>query len=295
MAIELRDEMFAEYYTRGYLIFRNVIPPALLKDLRREAAKARELAYQVNGPQTQRIQPIAKYADKIDQRPFQDYCELPNLHDLVRRLLGLGYTHGHRDIMGLLLEPRDKSWNQGWHRDGIVEVPVDAQDAQLHKNLEQAVLDIRVWNQVNCALYNDCCTWYVPGSHLRLHDLPGERQTIGDKEITTDLDNASDEEREIRNIQHARGFPGAVQTQLGPGDYMVYRNFAWHCGNYVKYQPRATIHDVVQYHPQPGETYGHNWWDAKRAAIARMEDRKKAAAPGTAPVTGATNQPVALK
>ena len=33
--------------------------------------------------------------------------------------------------------------------------------------------------------------------------------------------------------------PGAVQVYLGPGDFMVYRNLAWHCGLYLPYQPRG--------------------------------------------------------
>lgn len=278
MAIELRDEMFSDYFARGFLILRNVIPAALLKDLRREAEKARNLAYELSGPMSQRIQPIAKFADKLDQKPFQDYCELQPLADAVNKLLGGKCTHGHVDVMGLLINPRDKPWNQGWHRDGPVEVPLAAQDKPLMMKIEEAMLDHRVWNQVNCALYNDCCAWYVPGSHLRARDLPGERQTIGDPEITSELDGLSNEEREIRNIQHARKFPGAVQTQLGPGDYMIYRNMAWHCGNYVHYQPRATIHDYIKYQAGPGENVWSGWWEAKQAAIARMEERKKAAA-----------------
>jgi hypothetical protein len=277
MAIEIRDEMFAEYFSRGYLILRNVIPPALLKDLRREAAKARDLAHSLHGPMSQRIQPIAKYADKVDQKPFQDYCELPDLTDAVSKLFGAKCTHGHRDIMGLLIEPKEKPWNQGWHRDGPVEVPLAAQDEPLMRRLDAFVLDLRAFNQVNCALYNDCSTWYVPGSHLRARDLPGERQTVGAPEVTSELEGMSNEEREVRNIQHARNFPGAVQTQLGPGDYMIYRNLAWHCGNYVPYTPRATIHDTIKF-VDPPEQHSGGWWEAKQVALARMEERKKAAA-----------------
>lgn len=273
--IELRDEMFTQYFTQGYLILRNVIPASLLTELRREADKARTMAWEIHGPSAQRLQPVEKYAERLNQRPFQDYCELPHLADAINSLLGGRYTHGHRNIMGILVNPRDVPWNQGWHRDGIVEVPVDAQDDILHKELERIVLDLRVWNQVNCALYNDSSTWYVPGSHLRLTDLPGERQTIGDASISKDLEGLSNEAREIRNIQHCRAFPGAVQTQLGPGDYMIYRNFAWHCGNYLNYQPRATIHDVCIYHAPADETTPRpDWPKAKREAIARMEARK---------------------
>lgn len=290
MAIELRDETFTDYFTRGFLILRNVIPAALLKDLRREAAKARDLAYELYGPMIQRIQPIAKFADKIDQKPFQDYYELQDLGDAVSKLLGAPCKHGLHEVMGLLIEPRDKPWNQGWHRDGPVEVPLAAQDDILMKKVDTMMLDHRTWNQVNCALYNDCCTWYVPGSHLRARDLPGERQTLGDPEITTQLEGLSNEEREIRNIRHARNFPGAVQTQLGPGDYMIYRNMGWHCGNYVHYQPRATIHDHVRYFAPPDEQNAMGWTEAKQAAVARLEHRKRAA-DGTTVASSSSAQP----
>ncbi|MCX5661175.1 MAG: phytanoyl-CoA dioxygenase family protein, partial [Planctomycetota bacterium] len=254
MKIELRDEMFSQYFTQGYLIFRNVIPGLLLKEMRKEADKARELAWELNGPSAQRLQPIEKYADRINQKPFQDYCELPNIAEMLTRLLGSGYTHGHRHLMGILVEPKEVPWNQGWHRDGPVEVPLEAQDEILRKKMDDTILNMRVWNQVNCALYNDACTWYVPGSHLRTRDLPGEVQSVGSPALSKDLEGLCNEEREIINIRHCRAFPGAVQTQLGAGDYMIYRNFAWHCGNYVPYQPRATIHDGAVYHYKDGES-----------------------------------------
>ena len=84
--------MIDEYLANGYQIFRNVIPPSLLADLRCQADIARDLAHQLNGRQTQRIQPLDQYGDRIDLQPFRDYVELPALKDAVEALLGPGYT-----------------------------------------------------------------------------------------------------------------------------------------------------------------------------------------------------------
>ena len=116
--------MIDEYLANGYQIFRNIIPPSLLADLRCQADIARDLAHQLNGRQTQRIQPLDQYGDRIDLQPFRDYVELPALKDAVEALLGPGYTHGHLHVMGLLVEPLDHPWHCGWHRDGVVEVPI---------------------------------------------------------------------------------------------------------------------------------------------------------------------------
>src|SRR5437016_6204113 len=123
MPFEFRDEMIHEYLASGYLILRGILPPLLLRDLRRECDKARRMAHELHGPQAQRIQPIVKYADKLDMKPFRDYAEIPALNDAIQRLLGPGYSYGYTDIIGILVEPVDRPWNLGWHRDGVVEVP----------------------------------------------------------------------------------------------------------------------------------------------------------------------------
>ena len=66
MGYHFEDWMVHEYHQKGFLIFRGIVPPALLTDLRREADRARALAYELNGPQTQRIQPLDQYAGDID-------------------------------------------------------------------------------------------------------------------------------------------------------------------------------------------------------------------------------------
>lgn len=272
MTFTFRDEWINQYLREGYLIFRRILPTTLVSDLRRECDKARAMAHEVSGPQAQRLQPVDRYADKLDLKPFKDYCELPVLRDAVTRLLGPS-THGHTHIMGILVEPRDRPWTIGWHRDAMVEVPLEAQDDLLRAKLQEVWYDLTQYNQVNCAIYADSCTWFVPGSHLRQHDLPGEEQSTGSiNALTSDL---SVVEAERINFEHCESFPGAVQVHLQPGDYMVYRNLAWHNGNYMPTQPRATLHDIVI---SRRTSNWSGWNDAKLAAIERMEKRKAEAA-----------------
>lgn len=270
MPFQFRDEWINQYTRDGYLVFRRILPATLVRDLRRECDKARALAHETSGPQAQRIQPVDRYADKLDLQPFKDYCELPELRDAVSKLLGSSSTHGHTNMMGILVEPKDRPWTIGWHRDGVVEVPLEAQDDILREKLKEVWFDLTQYNQVNCAIHADSCTWYVPGSHFRQRDLPGERQTTGElDEVTRHLSAA---EAERINFEHCESFPGAVQVHLQPGDYMVYRNLGWHTGNYVPTQPRATLHDIVVC--QSATNWWSGWGEAKLAAVERMEKRK---------------------
>ena len=271
MAFQFEDWMIHHYMREGYIIFRHVIPDTLLSDLRREGDKVRDLAHQLNGPQTQRIQPLERYGDQINLAPFKAYVELDDIHRAVTALLGNGYTPANIDIMGLLVEPQNSPWHCGWHRDGVVEVPLEARDDELKAYLAKLWYDLRFYNQVNCALYADSSTWYVPGSHLRAYDLPGEKQSTQDPSLRAGPETWSNEKMEQYVLKHCRDMPGAIQTHLDPGDFMIYRNLAWHCGLYLPYQPRATIHDIVSHKDR--DPWQEEWAKVKQAAIQRMKNR----------------------
>jgi hypothetical protein len=81
----------------------------------------------------------------------------------------------------------------------------------------------------------------------------------------------SNAEAERFYLDHCQQFPGAVQMHLGPGDFMVYRNLGWHNGNYVTYQPRATIHDIVRY--ELGSNWS-GWQQTKQEAVQRLKARQ---------------------
>ncbi|MBT4137589.1 MAG: hypothetical protein HOE48_06715 [Candidatus Latescibacteria bacterium] len=271
---EFEDWMVNHYWSNGYMVLRQIIPGSLLRDLRNAADRARALAYRIKGPQTQRIQPLVTYADDLDLQPFYNYCELPELVDAIHKLMGPEYRHHNINNMGLLVDPDGHSWNQGWHRDAVVEVPEPVQsDSEFRSTLEEVWFNRRLFNQVNCAIYNDSCLWYVPGSHARQRDLPGEIQTIRADHLPKWHDDTSETEFEKTCYLHAATFPGAQQMHLIAGDYMLYRSNAWHCGNYLSYQPRATIHDSCVY--QEGDfvpNYRKRWAQVKEDAKARYAE-----------------------
>ena len=238
MAFAFSDRHIEDYHIRGYTVFRQILPPSLIADLRLAADRARELAREERGPQAQRLQPLRSY--DIDQQPFINYAELPELVDALRQVLTPRHFHGDRGFMGILLEPAESSWCTAWHRDWRDNIPgLDL------TRWESSFSDINLFNQVNCALYEDCSTWFVPGSHLR-RDLPGEVDRFPDRPIPRpDFDGMEEAAREHAGLDYCRSMPGAVQTQLEAGDYCLYRNTLWHLGNYVPYRKRATIHDGV--------------------------------------------------
>ena len=238
MAFTFTDRHIEEYRTQGYTVFRRILPPSLVADLRRVCAEARGIARENRGPQAQRLQPIADYP--LDQRPFLDYVELPVLNDAIQRLLSPAYRVGGPRFLGVLFEPADLPWCTPWHRDwrdNVVGLDLARWD--------RIFADARYLNQVNCALYDDACTWVVPGSHLR-RDLQREVERFPDRPIPgPDLEGKSYIEREWICREYVESMPGARQLHLAAGDFCLYRNSLWHLGNYVPYAQRATLHDAV--------------------------------------------------
>lgn len=236
MPFTFTDAHIEEYHTLGYTVFRQILPPSLIRDLRRETDRAREIARKRSGGQVQRLQPVSQY--DLDQESFIDYAELPELVDAIARVLTPRHRHGNRDFLGVLLEPRDLPWCTHWHRDwrdNIAGLPLAMWD--------EVFSDIDLFNQINCALYEDGSTWVVPGSHLR-RDLPREIALFPDRPIRVpDLKDREAEEREALCLAYCRRMPGGVQLHLDAGDFALYRNTLWHIGNYVPYRKRATIHD----------------------------------------------------
>jgi hypothetical protein len=233
MTFTFSDQHIDEYRTLGYTVFHQILPPTLIADLRRSADQARAIARLEHSPQAQRLQPVSKY--EIDQQPFIDYAELAPLKDAIHRLLSPQHNHGNRDVFGILLEPANEPYCTQWHRDWRDNAP----NLDLDK-WDEHFLDDRYFNQINCALYGDSCTWVVPGSHLR-RDLQREIERLPERPIA----GLSSIERECACLDYVRSMPGAVQLHLEAGDFCLYRNTLWHLGNYVPYRQRATLHDSV--------------------------------------------------
>ena len=236
MTFRYSEQNRVEYITDGFTILHDIIPATLLTDLRRETDRARQLARHRSGPQAQRLQPVYAY-EELNARPFRDFLGLAGMRDAVEGILGP--DHRQSDIMGVLLEPAQDAWCTAWHRDWGYNAPHVDLDAFF-----KAVTDVRMFNQLNAALYDDHSLWVVPGSHNR-HDTDDERAAFTaipppPPALTGDM---SAEEREAACLEYVRRMPCAVPVTLFAGDVAFYRACQWHIGNYVPYTRRATLHD----------------------------------------------------
>jgi ectoine hydroxylase-related dioxygenase (phytanoyl-CoA dioxygenase family) len=202
-----------EYHRQGYTIFEAILPTSLIADLRRACDAARSLARERSGAQTQRLQPVFD----IDTVPFAAFTQLPALVDALQRTLSPRHTCTH-EALGVLLEPAELPWCTAWHRDwrdNIFGLDLDRWEADLR--------DVDLFNQLNCALYENGSTWVVPGSHLR-GDLPRETARFPDRPIAgPDLDGLDAVSRERSCLQYCASLTGATQLHLAAGDLCVIR------------------------------------------------------------------------
>jgi hypothetical protein len=240
MAFEFCDSYTEQYHRDGYTVFPKILPPSLISDLRREVERGLKIARQKGGPNAQRLQPISNHPE-LEQKPFQDYCELPALVDAVKQIIGPEAWIGGPLRMGVLYEPAERPWATAWHPDF----------GPLQKRMDPAMFarmrtDFRYFHQVNCALYEDNCTWYVPGSHHRA-DFADEVPLARDYpwQIGMDQETLSIEELERFCLAYVQSMPRAIRLHLDAGDFGLYRNHGFHLGFYVPYKKRATLHDSV--------------------------------------------------
>ncbi|MEK8051128.1 phytanoyl-CoA dioxygenase family protein [Ideonella sp. DXS22W] len=264
MAFVFSDQHIGEYHTRGYTVFRDLIPPRLLADLRREADRGRPIARRLAGGNAQRLQPIAPH---LDMRPFDELDRLP----VLQQALAAIFEHdpgmvvdlsAAREHLGILYEPGDSPYCMGWHRDYRDLWPgIDLAKWQ------RLLLSPRMFNQTNVALYDDGCLWAVPGSHLR-GDTPGEIRRFPDRPIPyPDVSRLTPEAAELTCRDYVRSMPGAEQVRLNAGDFMLYRNTLWHIGSYVPYVKRATIHGALLT-PEYQDFFAHDFKPVLDAWVA---------------------------
>ena len=102
-----------------------------------------------------------------------------------------------------------------------------------------------VWfAQINCPLYYDSCTWYVPESVYRRNNTEVEKDLVAFSEDSLEQkpgESAIAAERRL--LRYCRAMPDAVQVHLAPGDFFIYRHCGLHLGNYSPDVKRVTIHD----------------------------------------------------
>ncbi len=250
-----------EFVETGLTILRGMIPPALLTELRTETDKAREIARQQHGGQTQRLQPVFAY-EALNPHPFRDFLNLLALHEAREQILGSEYEVSNN--MGVFFEPADQAWCTNWHRDWAHHVP--------HPDMELFFKTARTlggFNQFNAALHDDASLWVVPGSHER-KDTPEEVAAMGTIPASPPAFSPEmcSDEREAVCLAYARSMPRAKQVILEAGDVAFYCAAAWHIGCYTPTVPRATLHDNF---PVPAD---YVWREAVHRMRATQEDKK---------------------
>lgn len=226
-----------EFQQQGFTILRAILPPSLIADLRRQCERASEEVRRRDGPQAQRFQPVSAF--DVETGPFHDYRDLPALRHAFQGILGHQTSHGNVDTMGVLLEPANLPWCTAWHRDwrdNIAGLDLD--------DWRQVRDEPEMFNQINAPLYEDSCTWAVPGSHRRDDSADEAALFPGPPTRAPDLNGLSSEERERRCLDYCASMPHAQRLVLDAGDVALYRSTLWHLGNYIPYRRRATLHDT---------------------------------------------------
>jgi hypothetical protein len=243
MATKFTDEHMEQYERDGYTILRRLIPVSLLRELREMAAIGYAIAQREIGPQAQRLKPIVDY---LDCAPYYAFCELPELREALRGLVGLESVvgippgDGERLSASILYQPSASPHCTTWHRDWRDNGPGIDINVWRKRQSERAL-----FNQMNCALYEDGCTYAVPGSHAR-DDTDAEIELFPMRPIVgVDVSDMDACEAELACLSYVQSMPGAVQLMLFPGDCMIYRNSLWHIGTYAPYRKRATLHDYI--------------------------------------------------
>ncbi len=244
MSFKFTDQHIDDYHRLGYTIFRGLMPPALLSDLRGMAEEARRICFDKKGPQAQRLQPIKDF--DLDITPYHELAANPELGKAVKAIIGedawYAYPNQDKELAraGILFQPTEQPYCTHWHRDWR-----DNMAGMSLKAWEEQQNNIRLFNQVNAPFYDDNCLWVIPGSHLR-KDLPSEAARFPDRPIPgVDTKEMNTEEAEWACLEYCRSMPGAQQVWLSAGDFMLYRNTLWHIGNYTPHKKRATLHDGV--------------------------------------------------
>jgi ectoine hydroxylase-related dioxygenase (phytanoyl-CoA dioxygenase family) len=269
MSFTFTDRHVTDFYHHGYTVFREVVPAALITDMRRAGGRVEEVTRRDRGKNAARTSPIAALAGEVDIKPFRDYVELPALVDAVKRVLTPEHDISDLQTTAMFLTYLVGPSCQDWHRDlagGYVGIDDDEEWKVVSTNPT-------FFAQINCALYTDTCLWYVPGSAGR-PNTPGELGAAGPpydgKEgrgrlIDPDLVGKSDAEGERLCLDYCRRMPGGVNLVLEPGDFALYRPIGWHTGNYAPYRRRMTLHHTAW--SPPTRAWYARWFKRREAAL----------------------------
>ena len=250
---------------QGYLVLREVIPPARLEQLRADfetlVERQKRIWAQERGPDDPpggdwetRPQPRLVSYDKLIDEATASTVEVwlqESTLGVSRQLLSVPEAASVAGMM-LMCSPVRDHGPAAWHRDIH---PIDmAPLAGLQQDLLENGPKYLQWN---IALYDDNVLWVVPGSHRRLN-TEAENRSLSDNP--------------------RRALPGGIPVELNAGDAVVYINYMLHWGSNYSPTTRRTIHgghSIFPYYPDisfteflsPGARAAFTQWDGKSAAL----------------------------
>ena len=211
----------------GYLILREVIPPAQLQELRdtfeilveRQKGVWRRERKPDDPPggvfETHR-QPRVFFNEVLDAETANAaaFCLHENTLGVSHQLLQA--PEAAVTLMALMCSPPRDHGPARWHRDmdPVKQAPLRGLQVDMLRNAPGYV-------QWNIPLYDDNVLWAVPGSHLR-PDTEEEHH-----HMLTDPDSP---------------MPGGIPVELNAGDGVVYSNLILHWGSNYSAKLRRTIH-----------------------------------------------------
>ncbi|MCC7264590.1 MAG: phytanoyl-CoA dioxygenase family protein [Candidatus Latescibacteria bacterium] len=238
--MEVDPQFFRQH---GYVVLRNVVPPAQLAGLRdcfeTLVDKQRQVWAQRRGPNDPpggvwetSAQPRLLFNEVIDTptAAAADFCLHDHTLGVSRRLMGT--PEAALTAMFLMCNPVRDHGPAAWHRDVGPGHP-----APIDGLTEYIRLFGPAYVQWNIALWEDSVLWVVPGSHLRRNTEAEARQLAADPKVP---------------------LPGGLQVELGPGDGVAYTIPILHWGSNYSAKRRRIVH--LGYRAFGGEALSYVHW-----------------------------------
>ena len=263
-----------QFMDRGYLVFRNLIPPDKLDSMRagcetmlerQKAIWARERApddppggeYETSRqPRVMMMRP--GLIDAETAHVVEDFWVADQTLEIASQLL-CNPEPCITEMMMMCNPVRDWPGGTGWHRDvhPVDMAPLDALQADVVENGPR-------YTQWNVPLYDDSVLWVIPGSHRRRSTAQERAELLADR---------------------AGPVTGGVPVELNAGDGVVYFNYLNHTGSNYTTKTRRTLHGghaVYGTYPELGFTESLAPWARERFASfaargERMKDATEAA------------------
>ena len=243
LALDLRDRYIKDGFVHIRGVFGTEEVASAIRCVERLPDRARLLTRDRN---IQRVQPLQSHPGASAWiAAFYDNPQLDRSIDALFRGTIRPAPKMSRDphITGLLIEPLDRWWSTGLHRDYrdfLDDLDFDAWKARTG--------DLRYFNQINIPLLADSSLWVIPGSHAR-DDSEDESQLVRARAVHRDCRIGPLDLEAVDALRSA--LPGklkscgAVNVAAAPGDLVVYRSNMLHCGVYEPREKRLTLHDAV--------------------------------------------------